>query len=153
MKNKFYIGCVADDFTGAGDAASFLMAGGMRTLLSNGIPEDDSFLDDGYDAVVIALKSRTQNTEDAVADTIKGIEWLKKQGVQTLYFKYCSTFDSTPDGNIGPVIDAVLEKYDIPYTILCPALLVNGRTVRDGVLYVNGVPLAETHHLSYKYKC
>ncbi len=144
-KREILIGCVADDFTGAGDAASFLAANGIRTLLINGIPSDEDTFSSEYEAIVIALKSRTQKTPDAVADTLAGFDWLKRSGAKTLYFKYCSTFDSTPKGNIGPVIDAVLEKYNIPYTILCPALPVNGRTVKDGILYVNGVPLAESH--------
>lgn len=139
------IGCVADDFTGAGDAASFLANNGIKTVLTNGIPSDDEVFPEDSSGVVIALKSRTQETMAAVKDTISAFEWLKAQGAQTLYFKYCSTFDSTPKGNIGPVIDAVLERFGMQYTVLCPALLVNSRTVRDGILYVGGVPLAESH--------
>ncbi len=71
--------------------------------------------------------------------------WLKEQGAQHLYFKYCSTFDSTKEGNIGPVVDAMLETFGEKYTILCPALPVNKRTVENGILYVDGVPLSETH--------
>ncbi len=139
------IGCVADDFTGAGDAASFLSANGLKTLLTNGIPADSANLSGDFSAIVIALKSRTQETSQAIADSLAAFEWLKNQGAQTLYFNYCSTFDSTPSGNIGPVADAVLEKYDIPYTNLCPALPVNKRTVRDGILFVGDMPLSESH--------
>lgn len=130
------LGCIADDFTGAGDAASFLVKGGMSVRLYNGIPENlspDSGLSDPADspqAVVIALKSRTQETELAVSDSLRAARFLLDQGVRQIYFKYCSTFDSTPRGNIGPVADALMELTKSPFTILCPALPVNGRTVK-----------------------
>lgn len=142
MKEKIILGCIADDFTGASDAASFLVKGGMKTLLFNGVPSEENL--EECQAVVIALKTRTQETKAAVRDTLEAATWLKKQGAEQLYIKYCSTFDSTREGNIGPVMDALLEEYDVPCTILCPALPVNGRTVKDGHLYVNGVPLHES---------
>ncbi len=145
QEKRLLIGCVADDFTGAGDIASFLVANGIRTVLSNGLPAADMKFSEEFGAVVIALKSRTQETAQAVQDSLAAFDWLQEHGAQTLYFKYCSTFDSTPKGNIGPVIDAVLERYEIPCTIICPSLLVNKRAVKDGILYVDGVPLAESH--------
>ncbi|WP_306543035.1 3-oxo-tetronate kinase [Anaerotignum sp.] len=142
MKQDILIGCVADDFTGASDAASFLMSKGMKTILFNGKPDGEI---PPCQAVVIALKSRTQETKSAVADSMAAFTWLKEQGAQHLYFKYCSTFDSTKEGNIGPVVDAMLKVFGEKYTILCPALPVNKRTVENGILYVDGVPLSETH--------
>lgn len=144
MKTGLILGCIADDFTGGSDAASFLAAGGMNTILCNGIPEPDFLLPNSCDAVVIALKSRTQETVSAVADSVAAIKWLQKHGAQHYYVKYCSTFDSTPKGNIGPIMDAVLEYLKAPRSILCPALPVNGRTVKGGILYVKGIPLAES---------
>ena len=141
-------GCIADDFTGASDMASFLARGGMRTILYNGIPETRD-LEDGADAVVIALKTRTQDTQAAVECSLAALKYLRERGCERFYLKYCSTFDSTPRGNIGPVCDAVMEALGVRYTLLCPALPVNGRTVREGKLYVNGVPLQESsmkHH-------
>ena len=137
-------GCVADDFTGASDAASFLVKGGMSVQLFNGIPAKGSRVGEGIQAIVIALKSRTQDTEEAVADTLRALGWLKEQGVERFYLKYCSTFDSTPKGNIGPAADAAMEFLGVSYTILCPALPVNGRVVMKGELYVGGVPLHES---------
>lgn len=137
-----HVGCIADDFTGASDIASFFKKGGMKTVLFNGIPENESL--GNYDAVVIALKTRTQDTRRAVSDSLRAVRWLEDQGAQHLYIKYCSTFDSTPKGNIGPIIDAVMDMLGLDYTILCPALPVNGRIVREGRLYVNGVPLDES---------
>ncbi len=142
MDNTLKIGCVADDFTGASDAASFLLSQGLNTLLLNGIPEGDI---PPCNAVVIALKSRTQEVSSAVADSMAAFRWLMDQGAEHLFFKYCSTFDSTPEGNIGPVLDALLEATGAPFSILSPALPVNGRAVKDGILLVDGVPLAETH--------
>lgn len=143
-QNRIIFGCVADDFTGGSDAASFLKLGGMNTILTSGIPDPEFRVPADCDAVVIALKSRTQETAAAVADSLAAVSWLKKQGAQHFYFKYCSTFDSTPEGNIGPVTDAILRELDVPGTILCPALPANDRRVRNGILYVKGIPLAES---------
>lgn len=142
MNNQLLWGCIADDFTGASDAASFFVKGGLKTLLFSGLPSDAPA--SGCQAVVIALKTRTQETASAVRDTLQAARWLKSHGAKQLYIKYCSTFDSTPKGNIGPILDALLEEYDLPYTLLCPALPVNGRQVLHGRLYVNGVPLDQS---------
>lgn len=142
MKKKILIGCVADDFTGASDAASFLNNKGLKTILFNGIPEGEIT---DCDSIVIALKCRTQEISGAIADTKKAFLWLEAMGAEHLFFKYCSTFDSTKEGNIGPVTDMLLETFDEKYTILSPALPVNGRSVKNGVLYVDSVPLGETH--------
>ncbi len=145
IMGKILIGCVGDDFSGSSDAASFIADEGIRTLLLNGTPTEERLNFQEDVAVVIALKTRTEETGKAVADTLRAVRWLKANGAEQLYVKYCSTFDSTKDGNIGPIVDALLEEYNIPYTILCPALPVNGRTVVDGHLYVNGVPLHRSH--------
>lgn len=142
MKDSILWGCIADDFTGASDAASFFVKGGLKTVLFNGLPSPASV--GNCQAVVIALKTRTQETPFAVQDSLSAARWLKGQGAKQLYIKYCSTFDSTPKGNIGPVLDALLEEYNLPCTILCPALPVNGRQVIQGRLYVNGVPLDQS---------
>ncbi len=144
MSNKLILGCIADDFTGGSDAASFLAAGGMNTVLLSEIPGPDFVLPDDVRAAVITLKSRTQETGAAVADSLAAIRWLKGAGASHFYVKYCSTFDSTPKGNIGPIVDAVLEELSEEGTILCPALPANERVVRDGILYVKGIPLAES---------
>lgn len=137
------LGCIADDFTGASDLASFFVAGGMKTILYNEIPNEDEKIAD-VDAAVVALKTRTQETGDAVAVSLRAIQWLAEQGCSHFYIKYCSTFDSTREGNIGPICDAVMEFLNVKYTILCPALPVNGRTVREGRIYIDGVPLEKT---------
>lgn len=144
MSRRLQIGCVADDFTGAADGASFLRRAGLSTVLINGIPGSD-LGEIQAQAMVIALKSRTEERKQAVQDSLQAFQWLKEQGAEILYFKYCSTFDSTDQGNIGPVIDQVMETMGFPYTVLCPSLPVNGRTVKDGNLYVNGVLLEESH--------
>lgn len=136
------IGCVADDFTGAADAASFLSFGGLNTLLLTQIPEHNVLVPvQSYDAVVIAQKTRSIPPAEAVAKVGAAFHWLSKQNARQLYFKYCSTFDSTDKGNIGPVLDDLLETYRQSYTILCPALPINGRTVKNGELLVDGAPL------------
>ncbi|MFC4354281.1 3-oxo-tetronate kinase [Chryseomicrobium palamuruense] len=136
------IGCIADDFTGASDIASFFNKGGLSVVLFNGIPSENKV--ENADVYVIALKTRTLNTSQAVQDSLQAIRWLKNQGAKQYYVKYCSTFDSTPKGNIGPICDAVLEYLNVQYSILVPSLPVNGRTVENGHLFVNGVPLDES---------
>lgn len=133
------VGCIADDFTGGSDIASFFVKGGLSTVLYNGIPDVNE--ETKADVCVIALKTRTQEREAAVKDSLAAISWLREKNAQQFYVKYCSTFDSTPEGNIGPICDAVMETLHVPYTVLCPALPVNGRTVKNGNLYVNGIPL------------
>lgn len=135
-------GCIADNFTGASDVASFLVQGGLRTCLFNGIPSAAPPAE--AQALVVSLKTRTMARESAVRQSLHALEWLRAQGCGQFYIKYCSTFDSTPEGNIGPVCDAALEWADAKYTLLCPALPVNGRTVLNGELLVNGVPLAQS---------
>ncbi|TVO34091.1 3-oxo-tetronate kinase [Vibrio algivorus] len=141
------LGVIADDFTGATDIAGFLVENGMRTIQVNGIPSQP--LETNTDAVVVSLKSRSCPTKQAITDSLQALEWLKQQGCQQFYFKYCSTFDSTPQGNIGPVTDALLNALNEDFTIVCPALPVNGRTVFNGHLFVMGQLLSESgmrHH-------
>lgn len=143
-QSSLRIGCIADDFTGGSDAASFLRKAGLETVLLNGAGALEEVEALEPDAVVIALKSRSIPAELAVSKTLSAAKWLLERGAAHLYFKYCSTFDSTPKGNIGPVTDALMELTESRYTVLCPSLPVNGRTVKDGILYVNGTPLAES---------
>ncbi len=140
---KVLLGCIADDFTGATDVASFLVASGMRTVQLIGIPTEQVDLSEA-DAVVIALKSRTLPKEEAIQQSIAALEWLKQYDCEQYYFKYCSTFDSTEAGNIGPVTDALLDNLDEDFTVLCPSLPVNGRTVYKGYLFVNNTLLNES---------
>lgn len=149
MNNKLisgpWLGCIADDYTGATDLASFLVASGLRTIQLNGFPEQHKNIDlSHYDAIVVALKSRTCAIDVAIDDSLKSVDYLLKQGCQKFFFKYCSTFDSTNKGNIGPVIDALMDKLDVSSTVVCPALPVNGRTVHNGFLFVNGQLLHES---------
>ncbi|MDU0347849.1 four-carbon acid sugar kinase family protein, partial [Actinomyces sp. MRS3W] len=137
------LGVIADDFTGAGDAASFLAAGGAHVVLLNGLARDVALPPD-VDVVVVALKSRTQKTAEAVGESRAALELLRSLGAHQIYDKYCSTFDSTDAGNIGPIADMLVEQTHTPWTILCPALPANGRTTHEGVLYVDGVPLARS---------
>ncbi|MED5500510.1 3-oxo-tetronate kinase [Salinicola sp. LHM] len=136
------LGCIADDFTGATDLASQLVSAGMRTLQTIGIP--DTPLEAGVDAVVVALKSRTIPASEAIKQSIQALDWLREQGCEQFYFKYCSTFDSTPAGNIGPVTEALMEALDTDFTVACPALPANRRSVFNGYLFANGVLLNES---------
>jgi uncharacterized protein YgbK (DUF1537 family) len=148
--SSLLLGCIADDFTGASDLANNLVRSGMRTIQTMGVPE--SSLEGQADAVVVALKSRTIAPAAAVAQSIAALQWLRSQGAQQIYFKYCSTFDSTPQGNIGPVIDALLDELHGPgrgFTIACPAFPENQRTVFKGHLFVGEQLLSDSgmrHH-------
>jgi uncharacterized protein YgbK (DUF1537 family) len=137
------LGCIADDLTGATDLALMLAREGLRTVQTIGIPTADLDLSN-TDAVVVALKSRTIPPREAVKQSIAAAEALQKAGAQHLFFKYCSTFDSTDEGNIGPVTEALLTITSSDFTLACPAFPANGRTVYKGHLFVNGVPLHES---------
>jgi uncharacterized protein YgbK (DUF1537 family) len=136
------LGCIADDFTGATDLASNLVAAGFRVIQTNGMPTGP--LRERADAVVVALKTRTLPPEEAVAQSLTALAWLRAQGAGQIYFKYCSTFDSTPRGNIGPVADALMDAMGVDFTIACPAFPDNGRTVFKGHLFVGNGLLHES---------
>ena len=143
------LGCIADDFTGATDLANNLVRSGLRTVQTIGVPDGplQAHTDFAIDAVVVALKSRTIPAADAVAQSLAALRWLQAQGVQQIYFKYCSTFDSTPAGNIGPVTEALLDALHGPgqgLTIACPAFPENKRTVFKGHLFAGDVLLNES---------
>jgi uncharacterized protein YgbK (DUF1537 family) len=137
------LGCIADDLTGATDLALMLAREGMRTVQTIGVSSADLDLS-GADVVVVALKSRTIPVKDAIAQSLTAAEALKRAGAEHFFFKYCSTFDSTDEGNIGPVAAALLEFAGSSFTLACPAFPANGRTVYKGHLFVNGVPLHES---------
>ncbi|MBA0036898.1 four-carbon acid sugar kinase family protein [Pantoea sp. BIGb0393] len=142
------LGVIADDFTGATDIASFMVNAGWKVVLFNGVPAE-AFDQEGIDAVVIALKSRSILTKTAVEQSLSASNWLKSQGCKRQLFKYCSTFDSTKEGNIGPVTDALMKNLDAPITLICPAVPDNGRTILQGHLFVKGQLLNQSgmeHH-------
>ncbi|MCM3225785.1 four-carbon acid sugar kinase family protein [Terribacillus saccharophilus] len=139
------VGIIADDFTGAGDAASFLKLEDANCILINGVPKEDYELDENIDVVVIALKTRSVSKEEAISEVNKAYDFLNKIGTEMIYFKYGSTFDSTAEGNIGPVLDDLLDKMNLKYTLISPALPINDRKVEDGILYVDGLPIDQTH--------
>lgn len=136
------LGCIADDFTGATDLANNLVRAGMRVLQTIGVPATP--VEAEVDAVVVSLKSRTIAPAEAIAQSLQACKWLQAQGAQQIYFKYCSTFDSTPQGNIGPVIDALMNELKTDFTIATPAFPDMGRTVFKGHLFVGEVLLNES---------
>jgi 3-dehydrotetronate 4-kinase len=142
------LGCIADDFTGATDLANMLVRSGMRTVQTIGVPDSADLPE--ADALVVALKSRTIAAADAIAQSRAALEWLRAQGCRQFFFKYCSTFDSTDAGNIGPVADALLNALPLTssderrFTIACPAFPENQRTVYRGHLFVGDVLLNES---------
>ena len=148
--NRPLIGCIADDFTGATDLANNLVRAGMRCVQTIGVPDGGAAVQ--ADAIVVALKSRTVPAAEAVEQSLAALRWLQAQGVEQIYFKYCSTFDSTPEGNIGPVTEALLDALHGPgqgFTIACPAFPVNQRTVFKGHLFVGDMLLSDSgmrHH-------
>ena len=142
-------GAVADDFTGATDLAAALHSRGLRAAVVIGdrpVPDEQVA---GLDAVVVALKSRTAPVEEAVAASLGAADRLLGWGADRLYVKYCSTFDSTDEGNIGPVLDALRERLGTDRSVVVPAFPANGRTVRDGSLWVGDDLLEDSsmrHH-------
>lgn len=134
-------GAVADDITGASDLANTLVRGGLSTVLAIGVPDRDVA---DAQAVVVGLKTRTIRVEEAVRQSLEAFRWLAARGVEAPLVKYCSTFDSTARGNIGPVVDAVLEASGLDLSVVCPAFPTNKRTVYKGRLFVGDLPLDES---------
>lgn len=140
--NDILLGCIADDFTGATDLANNLVRAGMRVVQTAGVPATP--LDTTADAVVVSLKSRTIPPAQAAAQSVQALRWLQAQGARQIYFKYCSTFDSTAQGNIGPVTDALMDALGCDFTVATPAFPDVGRTVFKGYLFVGDVLLHES---------
>jgi 3-dehydrotetronate 4-kinase len=141
------LGCIADDFTGATDLANNLVRAGMRVILTVDVPAPSQQID--ADAVVVALKSRTVPARAAVKLSLDACRWLRKQGAGQIYFKICSTFDSTAAGNIGPVIEALMDELGCDFSIATPAFPENGRTVVHGHLFLGDTLLSDSgmrHH-------
>ena len=129
------LGCIADDITGATDLALTLKRSGMRTIQVMGVPNDPAELEP-YDAVVVALKSRTNPVSEAVDWSLQSCDVLLAAGARQIFFKYCSTFDSTDQGNIGPVAEALIKKLGGEVAFVCPAFPTNKRTIYQGHLFV-----------------
>jgi 3-dehydrotetronate 4-kinase len=137
------LGAIADDFTGATDLCNTLVRRGMKTVQLIDVPDGNASAPD-TEAVVIALKSRTIPAPAAVAMSLKALAWLKDAGARQILFKYCSTFDSTAEGNIGPVAEALLDALGANFTLYCPAFPEAGRTIFNGYLFVGDVLLSES---------
>ena len=140
------LGCIADDFTGATDLANNLVRAGMRVVQTIGVPTGPA---PDVDAVVVALKSRTAPVAEAVAESLAAARWLRRHGAGQIYFKVCSTFDSTAQGNIGPVAEALMDELGADFAIVTPAFPENARTVFKGHLFVGDVLLSDSpmrHH-------
>ena len=143
QKYMTILGCIADDLTGATDLALVLAQAGMRTVLVLDTPSPESPAPEA-DAVVVALKTRTMKPEGAVRLSLEALDWLQGIGARRIFFKYCSTFDSTEEGNIGPVAEALSDRLNPEFTVVCPCFPANGRTVYQGRLFVTGRLLSES---------
>ncbi len=136
------LGCIADDLTGATDLANNLVRAGMRVVQTIGVPKCTDPMD--VDAIVVALKSRTIPAAEAVEQSLHACRWLRRQNALQIYFKICSTFDSSAQGNIGPVMEALMDELGCDFSIATPAFPDNGRTVFNGHLFVGGALLSDT---------
>lgn len=139
-----YLGCIADDFTGATDLAGILARSGMKVSMRIGIPDEDPLETCTSTFEVIALKCRTAPVSDAVEDACKALSWLQRAGAQRFFWKYCSTFDSTAQGNIGPIAEALMNDLGTLQTIYCPAFPENDRSVYMGNIFVGQDLLSES---------
>lgn len=137
-----FFGAIADDFTGATDLAALLARSGVCVSLRLGVPDSAPY--ETSPVEIIALKCRTSPVDDAIAETQRALSWLRWAGAQRFFWKYCSTFDSTPRGNIGPVAQSLMKSLGVTQTIYCPAFPENGRAIFMGNLFVGEVPLAES---------
>ena len=139
------LGCIADDVTGATDLATNLVHGGARVVQVLGVPTPEILSQcNGAEVVVVALKSRSIAADEAISQTLQALRQLQELGIERFYFKYCSTFDSTDRGNIGPVAEALMQELQVNQTIFCPAFPPAGRTVYQGHLFVGSQLLNES---------
>ncbi|KKX32979.1 3-oxo-tetronate kinase [Rhizobium sp. LC145] len=138
------LGCIADDFTGATDLAALLARSGLPVSLRIGVPSEEQNNSDATTFEVIALKSRTAPVREAVEQARQAFLWLKGAGATRFFWKYCSTFDSTAEGNIGPVAEMLMSELNAEQTIYCPAFPENGRSVFMGHLFVGEQLLSES---------
>ncbi|QBF34293.1 3-oxo-tetronate kinase [Thalassococcus sp. S3] len=136
------LGCIGDDFTGSSDLANTLTRQGMRSAVYVGVPDGPAEAE--IEAGVVALKSRSIPAQEAVRLSLEALDWLKGQGCTQFLFKYCSTFDSTADGNIGPVAEALANALEAPRAVFCPAFPSTGRAVFQGHLFVGDRLLSES---------
>jgi uncharacterized protein YgbK (DUF1537 family) len=136
------LGAIADDFTGASDLANTLAKGGMATTQFVGVPAGNAPGD--CEAGVVALKTRSIAPEEAIRQSLEAADWLKAQGCEQFLFKYCSTFDSTPEGNIGPVAEALLDRLGADLAVVCPVFPATGRRLFMGHLFVGDKLLSES---------
>lgn len=140
---RTFLGAIADDLTGATDLAGLLARSGVTVSLRMGLPEAPPEPNTAT-VEIIALKCRTSPVAEAVAETRAALDWLRQAGAQRFYWKYCSTFDSTPQGNIGPVAEALMSDLGAGQTIYCPAFPENGRSIFMGNLFVGEQLLSES---------
>lgn len=144
-----FFGCIADDYTGASDIASQLAEQGVKTVQLFGVPDASTPIDFNAQAIIIGLKTRTEHVNEAVGQSLQALAFLEKMGCHRFYFKYCSTFDSTAEGNIGPVADALADTLNPGPVMFCPAFPENGRTLYQGHLFVKGSLLNESSLASH----
>jgi 3-dehydrotetronate 4-kinase len=137
-------GAIADDFTGATDLAGLLARSGYPVSLRLGLPDEAEPETSASAFEIIALKCRTIPKNEAVNQVLSAHAWLEARGAKHLYWKYCSTFDSTMKGNIGPVAEALMHAVSAAQTIYCPAFPENGRNVFMGHLFVGETLLSES---------
>ena len=137
-----FLGCIADDFTGATDLASMLARSGVNVSLRIGVPL--STPENTAEIEVIALKTRSISASKAIEESLSALKWLNEAGAKKYFFKYCSTFDSTSEGNIGPVSEALMNELKVDQTIYCPAFPENGRSIYMGNLFVGQKLLSES---------
>lgn len=140
-KKKEIIGCIADDFTGAADVCSFLVREGAKVLFLNNIPKTTKEIE--AEVIVVALKIRTEDKTIAINKVKETLDFFDKINVTRVFYKYCSTFDSSSEGNIGPILDYMLEAREKKYTVVSPALPENNREVFNGYLFADGTLLSE----------
>lgn len=138
------LGCIADDFTGATDLAALLSRSGLPVSLRIGVPQAKRDDNDASVIEVIALKCRTSPVQTAVEQARQALVWLKDAGASRFFWKYCSTFDSTPEGNIGPIAEMLMAETGGRQTIYCPAFPENGRSIFMGHLFVGEQLLSES---------
>ncbi|RCX13037.1 uncharacterized protein YgbK (DUF1537 family) [Fontibacillus phaseoli] len=133
------IAVIADDLTGANDTGVQMARQGLATSVLLELKTGGG----KQEAVVFDTDSRSLPPLEAY-QKVKDVCLFLGRGGEAFSPVIYKKFDSTLRGNIGSELDAVYETLQPDFIVIAPSFPRAGRTLRNGIVYVNGMPLHET---------
>lgn len=129
---------LADDFTGALDTGMQFAKYGARTKVIT--DPDTAFSDPEIQILVIDTETRHKSPEESAGIISSIVKKASSCGVRVFYKKT----DSALRGNVGAEMEALLRAAGSGCIHFVPAFPAMGRTVREGILYIKDLPVAES---------